>query len=246
MSNIFKDNDIIVENYCFILDCIKKNEESYSNIKSMPYDEALGKKEDILYQAKLKAQQLIQNAVACANDILIDGNKKAREVFELAKKTGYEDGLRQGKAEAEASIKKGYNELRQLIDTIEGKREEIFCDYEDELKELILVIAKKVIDKNLEKDDSLFLNIFKSAVKDYKKLEWVKVSVSEYESELAMTNVDAFLELAKGATDISITVLEDAPRGTCIVETPQNIIDVSVRKQLQKLKETLINAEITA
>jgi len=242
LSKIFKDDDIVVENYCFILDCIKKDEEAYSNLNSMPYDLALEKKEEILHQARLKSQQLIQNAVAYADDILSDANKKTQEKYEWAQKAGYEEGLRQGKASAEEKIIKLYNDMQLLINTIEGKKAEIISDYEDGLKELVLEVAKKVIDINLDKDDSIFLNIFNNALKEYKKLDWIKVTVSEYESEFAVTQSDKLLEMAKGATDIEIKVLEGAPRGTCVVETMQNIVDVSIGTQLQKLKTTLVNA----
>lgn len=240
MSNIFKDDDIVVENYCFILDCIKKDEEAYESIKSMPYDQALKRKEEILCQARIKSQQLIQNAVACAADILNDAKKKAQEEFVLAQNAGFEEGLRQGKEAAEMKIMKPYNDLRLLINSIEEKKVEIFNDYENELKELALSVAKKVIDINLEKDDSLFLNIFNNAVKEYKKLEWVKVTVSGYESSVAVTRTDKLLELAKGATDIDIKIFEDAPRGTCIIETPHSIVDASVDTQLQRIKNILL------
>ena len=83
-------------------------------------------------------------------------------------------------------------------------------------------------------------------MKHYNGQERLKVIVSEYEAEFMTSNADTLLKMTRGAKDIEIQVLENAPRGTCIVETPLSIVDASVETQFNRLKDSMVDIEKSA
>lgn len=244
MSKIFKDSDVILDKHFLLLDVVIENEEYNDVSKIIPYEKPQKKNSEVVWQARAKAQKIIENANEFAKKIIQNATQKAQKEFERAQKIGYEDGYLLGKEKAQEEVKAVLNELLTFNAALEKERETILCKYENELKELALDIAKKVIDTELEKDDSLFISLYNNAVKQHSEQKWLKVTVSEYEAEFATSNAELLLSMVKGAEDIKFSILANAPRGTCIVETPLSITDTSVQTQLRKLQESFANADL--
>jgi len=253
LSKVFKDNDVIVEDYSLLLDSIKKDEKKYLHLRNMPCDETAVKEDEILWQARLKAYKMIENAAECADKIIVSANQKVREETEQAQKKGYADGLAkglakglaEGKEEALAQVRTALNELGGMLKTLEEEKGALLHKNESELKELVLLIVKKIIDTELAENDGLFLSIYKNAIEQYNEHEWIKVTVSDYEAQFATSAADLLLSMAKGAKDIKIEIDQAAPRGACVIETPLSIVDAGVDTQLSKLKEILATSELT-
>ncbi len=245
LPKIFKDIDVVLENN-YLMPKDETQERAVSETpKTVPYDKSLKKNAEILWQARLKAQKIIENANGSAKKIIQNANQKAQSELERAQKAGYEKGFALGKENAEAQVKEVVDELLQLIGSIDEAKSDILCQYENQLKDLALHIAKKIIDTELKKNDSLFLSLYKNAIKQHNEQKWLKLTVSQYEAEFATSNPDLLLSLAKGAQDIKITVAKNAPQGTCIVETPLSITDASVETQIIKLENAFHNAEVS-
>ena len=243
LSKVFKDSDIVLENYCLVLDNIQDNGKPFGGAKIVSYDR---KPEEILWQAKLKAYKLIENAAEYSNKIIRNADQKAYEELATAQKIGYEEGFKAGKEENEKKMASLISEFKNLIATIEEEKNAILERNETELKDLALNIAKKVVDKELESNQESFLSIYNNAVKHYNGQERLKVIVSEYEAEFMTSNADILLKMTRGAKDIEIQVLENAPQGTCIVETPLSIVDASVETQFNRLKDSMVDIEKSA
>jgi len=244
LPKIFKDSDVVLENHCLILDSETKDETSLENYNTIPYDMNLKKNTEALWQARLKAQKIIENANGQAKKIIQNAGQKVQTEMERAQKVGYEKGFALGKEKAEENMQSGVDELLDIIKSMEEAKQSILQRCENELKDLALNIAKRIIDTELEKHDSLFLSLYKSAIKQHNEPKWLKVTVSQCEAEFATSNADLLLSMSKGAQDIKFTILENAVRGTCIVETPLSITDASVETQLHKLEEAFGNAEV--
>lgn|GEM_PF-3371790 len=246
MSKIFKDSDVVLDKqqHFLILDVVLESEDCNEALKLLPYDKTQKKNTEALSQARAKAQKIIENANEFAKKIIQNATQKAQKEYEHAQKIGFENGFLEGKQKAENEMKAAMEELITLNAAMEEERKTIICKYEEELKELALDIAKKVINTELEKNDSLFISLYNNAVKQHSEQKWLKVTVSQFEAEFATSNAELLLSMVKGAQDIKFSILANAPRGTCIVETPLSITDTSVQTQLHKLEESFLNADL--
>lgn len=240
LSRVLKDNNVVMDNHCLTLDKVKISEDKLG-LKIVTNDKALQKDNEILLQARIKAHKMIENAEEKINRMMLDATKKIKEELDQARKTGREQGFAAGKTEAKEEIRLAADELMQLISSIEAEKKAVFSGYENGLKDLSLAIAHKIIDAELKKNEELFLSIYAKAVKEYNEEDWVKITISEFEADFVTTNAELLLSMTKGAKDIKIEVLQNAPRGTCIIETPLSVIDASVSIQLRKLEESFAN-----
>ncbi|HBR32909.1 MAG TPA: hypothetical protein DD733_12600 [Clostridiales bacterium] len=87
----------------------------------------------------------------------------------------------------------------------------------------------------------MFLDIYEKAVKDIVAQKWVRLSVSDSDAVFATSHSDQLLGMVSGAERINIKVLDNAPKGSCIVETAEKIVDSGIDTQLSFLKTIYIS-----
>lgn len=177
--------------------------------------------DDIIWRARLDANAIVAKAEEYSQRIIAKASEKAVNDLNQAVEEGFAQGLEKGQAQALDMLKQQIDELKEINQQIEKSKAEILEDYEEDIKETALAIAKKIIDAELQKDDKAFLNLYKKAVQELSPQEWVKLTVSKFEESFASSNSELLRSLAKEAKTIKISVLENASPGTCIVETPK-------------------------
>lgn len=202
-----------------------------------------GEREKIVKKAQNDAKNIIEKANKEAQKILEQAKITAEEELQNAKNCGYEAGLKLGREKISQENQDVMSEIVSLLRTIKEQKDEILKTHEMKIKDLAINIARKIIRTELDTRSSTFLNIYKNAVQDLRHQEWIKVTVSGYEVEFATSNSKMLLSMVKGAKHIEIETLEEAPRGTCIIETTQGIIDASIETQLKTLQEAFVEAE---
>lgn len=202
-------------------------EESGNVIKAEPVYEGPSP-EEILAEARAEAQQLIDEAVAEA-----ENNKTA--VYEEARKSGYNDGYQAGLQEVEAlksdlaakeeARKKYYEEqLEELepmfIDTLTGIYEHIFHVQLADNKEIIFYLIQDAVRK-VEGNKNFIIHVSKE---DY---GFVSMQKKELLSGVASA------ETAEIVEDMTLKQNE------CFIETGGGIFDCSLETQLAGLTREL-------
>jgi len=181
-----------------------------------------------------------EKANRCAAKIIKDAGEKAKEVTEKAREKGYREGYKKGREDAGIKARKSLEKIEKLFCELDENKSEVIRENEKNIIKLALKIAGKVIDKELSEDDKVFLNMFKRAAEDICGEKWVKLTVSDYESGFATMSSDYLLGMVRDAEQIEIKVDENAPRGTCIIETESTIVDSSASSQLEIMEKTLL------
>lgn len=84
-----------------------------------------------------------------------------------------------------------------------------------------------------------------AATEKLKKKEWVKIYMGKYDYDM-MIEADANMvqELMHLSNNIKFVVMEQEEPGNCIIEMPDEIIDVSVNTQMENLKDILGNVRV--
>lgn len=200
----------------------------------------------MLAEARFDARRIIKNANDFAANIVAKAEGKIKAEREKARADGYAQGLAQGKKEAQTECTKALGELSALVKSLETEKNAILAEQEHKLKELSFSIAEKIIASEMEVNNELFISLFKNAVKDVGGSQWIKVMVSEYEVDFATAYADLLLSMVKDAKEIKIIALDNAPRGTLLVETRHSIIDAGVDTQMRRLRRAFDSAEMTA
>ena len=226
------------------------NDEEFKDMIAISQKIIEAKEQKSLDETELRAQEIIREAKEQAEaeaekikaQILEEAQAKAKDVILDAKKAGYADGYDTGAAKAQKDNEALGNEIVGYIKRLDDNKQELISKNENEFKNLVFSIVQKVINEKLESDDSTFYGVYKKAIQEFMGEKWIKLTVSDKDYEFAAANSDYLMSMLRGAENIEISVLDGAPKGTCIVETANGIADTSVDSQLQIVERTLASA----
>ena len=84
-----------------------------------------------------------------------------------------------------------------------------------------------------------------SATEKLKKTAWVKIYMDKYDYDMMMeADAGVIDELSHLSDNIKFIVMDKEDRGSCIIEMPEEIVDVSVNTQIENIKDILENVRI--
>lgn len=232
MTRVVKHSNVSVSPRCYIC-------EEKANFPQSGAGAAAGAPEPDTRagdRARAQARRITENAQAIAREILEKASADAKAAREEAAREGYREGLSQGKRESEERCAEALDEVKTLVRGIEEEKAALLSEYEDQIKDLALDVAQAVLNYELNVDNDAFVSIFKNAVKEIGGSRWVKLTVSENRSVFATAYADLLLSMVKDAREIKVSVLEDAPDGTLLVETQQGFVDAGVETQVKRYK----------
>lgn len=205
----------------------------------------------------LQTVDIFEDAIRQAAEITEQAREEAErirtEAREAGQQEGYDAGFQEGyqkayedyKAELDQQIELLRKETKSTIESVTTEKEAILEKYIDDLKKITLTIAEKVIQTSLKSSGEIIKRMIVGAAGKLKKTQWVKIYVSQNDAGMMMQgDVGLLNELSHLSGNIKIIAMEHAEDGTCIIELPEEIIDVSVNTQLENIKGILNNARL--
>ncbi len=210
------------------------------------------KKETPVHYAQLQAELILNQAREEAEQILAQAREQAlgeqEEIRAGARDEGYRDGYAQGIAKAmddsvrdrEATAARLEKEVKAFLEKASLAREEILLQTREELLELCLSIAEKVVRVSLKSSSEVIVRMIQTATKRMKRQEWVHIYISGCDAR-QMAQISPALTTTLGALSqhIKVVPMGDDEGGTCIVETPEEIADASVSTQMSNIRDVL-------
>ena len=200
-------------------------------------------------------EQCLKEAVEKAEAILNTARREGELLKKEYRKKGYEEGLKEGTREGFEKAKKEHLEqfererqeakalLKDSLESIDQKKQEMLEHYKDDLMNIAVAIAEKVIRISLKASGETIKHMIVAATGNLEKREWAKIYVSKYDVDLMLEGDVEFLNsLSELSTDVKIIKMENEEQGTCILELPDEIVDLSVNTQMANIREILDNA----
>ena len=195
----------------------------------------------ILKQAREEAEQFVEQARA---EVLqeLDGIRAG------ARDEGYREGYAQGTAKAmddairdrEATAARLEKDVQAFLEKASLAREEMILQSQDELVELCLAVAEKVVRVSLKSSSEVIVRMIQTATERMKRQEWVHIYIPGCDAR-GVAQISPALTTTLGGLSQHIKVIPmgDEEDGTCIVETPEEIIDASVSTQMSNIRDIL-------
>ena len=195
----------------------------------------------ILKQAREEAEQILAEARAAAK-------AEQEEIRMGARDEGYREGYAQGTARAmedaqrdmEATAARLEKDVQAFLEKADMAREEVLRQSQDELLDLCIAIAEKVVRVSLKSSSEVIVRMIQTATERLKRQEWVHIYISGCDTK-GLAQISPALTTALGALSqhVKIIPMGDDEGGTCIVETPEEIIDASVSTQMTNIRDLL-------
>lgn len=203
-----------------------------------------------LEQTQDKIAQMLTDAQAEADEIKTRAREEGLEIGERqGYEKGYLDGYEKAQTEVEKTLKKEADnllkELKDLILSVEQSKKDLLDKYKDDLKDIAIAIAEKVIRISLKSSGDIIKRMIISATEGIMSKEWVKIYISRCDAEMAVNGDTMLINSISYVSDhIKIIVMENEAPGTCILEFPDKVIDASTNTQIENIKEIISSSRI--
>ncbi|PWJ52481.1 hypothetical protein [Faecalicatena contorta] len=226
------------------------------------------KEEKVIPEVEEKEEEAAEEEQVSAADILADIYAEGKLILDAAKReaedvrteayqigftAGSEAGYKEGREQAlneydlrfEAEFKNLQKRLADYIKEVEITKERLLEQHIEDLKNISLAIGEKIVQTSLRSSSEVVERMILSATGRLKKSAWAKIYIGKGQETMDVRGDVQFLqELSKLSDNVKIIMLEEEDTGTCIVELPDEIIDMSVGTQLENIKEILNNARL--
>lgn len=169
---------------------------------------------------------------------------EAGEAAEALKSQGYLDGLEQGASEARLQVKeenrRGVEALSALLEELSGLKDGLVARHEDEIVELSLAVAEKVVGKQIREDRQAVVDMLREVLEQNRREEYIKIRMSGDLMPVQAKVSEQIREILETlCQQVDIVVESEAAPGQLIVETASGFTDLSVGTQLGNLREVL-------
>lgn len=195
----------------------------------------------------LEAERHLEDARREAEQIKSDAYE---EGFSQGQTAGYEAGFQEGESEGLSGYQKKTDDLEEMfaayIVDVERLKDKALEKYMDDLKEIALAIGEKIVRTSLRSNARVIERMILAATEKLKKSAWAKIYIGTTQESGKEVSADSkFLqELSNLSDTVKVIIMDGEEPGTCIVERPDEIIDVSVGTQLENIREIMNNARI--
>lgn len=248
MSSVIKSEYVIFNEKQFSLD----SKKSYNNV-----EEVVKQSEAILNKACIDSNNIIQqakdDAIKIRRELYEEIDKQREEVFLRAVEEGKLEGIEQGRIQGERigyeDITEELNkknedlvsELCSQIYLVEESKDEILKNFKQDLIDLSITIAEKIIKSKLDTEDTVIRNILFNAIDEYRNVDWIKIHISECDYAILSSDKELINKLSSISHNVSFEVVNENEKGNLLIETPDKVLDFSTTTQLSNIKDILSN-----
>lgn len=189
-------------------------------------------------QAQREAEELREKALAEAEAEIEELRQQARQEGYQA---GFSQGIAEGRQEAKAQLEEmaaaQEKEVAEFLKDAVRARDQLLEDSKQDLKELALAIAEKVIHVSLKSSGDILKRMIDSATAKRRRCEWVQVYIADRDARASASTIPELTQALSRLSDrVRVIPMTGDESGTCIIEMPDEIIDASVSTQLDTLR----------
>ena len=185
----------------------------------------------------------------------LEAELKAQELFESSRQSGLEAGRAEGLAEGAAQA------LQEGQRAQQRQAEELAADFDnfleragaaldrqmdenvDDLRDLAIAIAEKVVCVSLKSSSEVICRMIQTAIDKRKRREWAHIYIADCDAKhLSKVPASLMTALAALSDRVRIIPMADDEAGTCIIETPDEIVDASAATQMNHIRTLLSDA----
>lgn len=217
-------------------DIVKKAEEAaFAEVKRQT-DQAQIIKND----AEQTASKIIEDAKLEAERIIQEANVEKENIKATAHQDGYNEGHEQGFMEGQNEVNRLVERVHKIVESVMVRREEILCETEQQIVELVLLMTRKVVKIISENQKTVVLSNVLAALKKIRTRGNITLRVNTEDLKLTTAHVDEFIKRIENVNGISVIEDSSVDRGGCIVETDFGAIDARISSQLAELESKIM------
>ena len=169
--------------------------------------------------------------------------KQMTDKTHTLEKEAYEKGFAQGE---QAGRELGAQRFDSVITSFTGALEDLrqlqkawYQESEPQLVELVLAISRTVIQKEVDTDKSIVLNVIRSALLAVNDREEITMKLHPSDLEFARQHKKELIEGIEGVEKLTFEGDEGVSRGGAVIESSQGIVDCGIEKHVMEVEKAL-------
>ncbi len=205
-------------------------------IKPFRLDDVMREARETIAAAKLRAAELIK-----------DAESRAATIRESGHRTGFDEGLTKGRAEAFEAAGKQFSEqqqnliasYQQTIATIEADRAAWNSAARQDLIELAMAIARRVAHHVGQRERETVLANLEESVRLTGQRSEVTILVNPADAEAARSFAQSLIELQEQWQHVRVVEEPEVSPGGCRVQWGSGAVDATLDTQLDRIEAAL-------
>ncbi|WAA13605.1 flagellar assembly protein FliH [Fervidibacillus halotolerans] len=213
----------------------REKEEIQEQNFSQHLEEAQKTAQNIIEEAKIKALR-IENEMKTLKENM---EKKRRQIFDQAKKKGYNDGFVQGKEIGYSEMEKHIQLAKQIAIDAKNEYDQAIERAEQMILSIALKAAEKIVKTSLADKKEMFLPIVKEAIEEAKHSKEIQVYVHPKYYSTLLDRKDEIFSNIPIDYQIFFHPKDELAETACLIEMEGGFIDAGIDSQFQQLAEKL-------
>ena len=217
----------------------REGEEQAQSIKRKAEIELARAKEDaekIRQQAQNERMEKLKALDADAAKTL---EKAKRDGFEIGYNEGVQKGTDDGYVQGLKKCKDTLLDLKNLCEDVEKEKTALMAENRRGIFDISMAVAEKItMSVFSQKDKQALEKMITEAAREFRSAKSVRVTLSKLDlSEDVEADLKILEKCFSETVNVEFEILEDAERGTLLVETDSEILDAGVSTQLRMIEE---------
>jgi len=154
--------------------------------------------------------------------------------------TAFNDGLKEGKDLAERGLENVFKALRAATETIRNLREKVLRESEDELLNLVILVARKVIIREVAQDQTILVDVVHNAIAGISAREEITVRINPEDYLLVSNGREGILQEELTSERVLLKPDPTIAAGFCQVDTVMGTLDAGLDAQLDEIYRNLL------
>ena len=196
--------------------------------------------EEILNKAKEEAQTLRDEAQEAADILIQDAKDQSAQILEEAKKTGFEQGYKEGGEKIRLELEATYQEKQKELGLQQEKDyQEKLHELEPQLVDVIASVVERVFHIQFDDRKEILLYLVCNTMENLEGSHNFRIRVAESQKAFLEHHQDEILD--RVGNDASVEFIADnaLEENQCIIETETGVFDSSLGVQLENLIKDL-------
>ena len=218
-------------------------EQIIQNAENAAFEEIKRKTDQaaiIKTEAETKVQEIIREAEAKAREIVAQGEVEKQKTVGTAYKEGFDKGSEDGYKEGQMEVNRLIDRLHVILEKTLDKRQEILDETEQQIVELVLLIARKVVKVISETQRNVVMQNILQSLRRVKGRGDVTIRVNLADVQLTSEHTKDFMEAVESIKNITVAEDSSVEKGGCIIETDFGAIDARISSQLNELEQKIL------
>jgi flagellar assembly protein FliH len=168
------------------------------------------------------------------------GVSMTEEELDQQLRDAFNRGLQEGKSLAERGLEHVFRSLRSAADEIRTLREKVVREAEDDLLRLVLMIARKVILREVSQDRTILLRLVQAATSGLAERTEITVRLNPSDHTMITASHEEQFRRELQTEGMRLKADPAISPGDCQIDTDMGTIDAGIEAQLEEIYRCLL------